>query len=275
MLLLLTQESLKDPNSQRYFVQALGKVNTSINDISRQVAYSEFGFRLTKKPTQEEWIDFYDHVRLALEAGMKGLPGGIKFSDAILLREIDNLKQARQMMVIKENQYRREMMEMKQMDNQMAMEANQASAAAKFQADQAILNEQGKIDAYLKELQGKIDMMKQDQKVQLDYQTKRITEDMSRLIKDMEGRYSVLKEGMRSQSEQYKSDRKLEGDVYKANKAQETAKETAKEQKKKLQKSKAWDTFEPTKLLRYQLNENVFITRAIAQSRGPNPAFVF
>lgn len=237
MLLLLTQEAMKNGTTIQHFIPALGKINTGFYKIPKEIAYCEYGMRLTKKPGPEEWFEFYQDVRLALEAGTQGLPGGIKLSDVMFLREIDNLKQARQIMVIREGQYRREMMQMKQMDNQMAMEANQAAAQAKFQADQQNQQMKTQADAYLKELQGKIDMARDAQKAQLDSMSKRVGDEMAKVIKDVEGKYSVLKEGLKSQATQYDADRSANAKMYAADRSAEAAeKKAAMKPKEKVKK---------------------------------------
>ena len=233
MQLLLSQEALRNPDTHRYFLPAVGRVN--INAL-RRLPYCEMGIRLSRQPGPEEWLEFYQDVRIALEAGARGLPGGIRLSDAMFLREIDNLKQARRIMVIREQQFRRELMEQKQLDNQMAMEANQAAAQAKFQYDTELLKVKGLIDENITQLKGQIELMKQEQKHNLERESQAIGEEMKRLIKDIDGKYSVLKEGLRSQSEDYKTDRSYDAKVYAANRAAE-ASETVAENKAAVAKS--------------------------------------
>lgn len=243
MQLLLAQEALKNPDTYRYFLPAIGKANI---DALRKLPYCEMGIRLMRQPGPEEWLEFYQDVRIALDAGAKGLPGGIRLSDAMFLREIDNLKQARRVLVLREAQFRRELMEQKQLDNQMAMEANQAAAEAKFRYDSELKKVQGLIDENITRLKGQIELMKQEQQISLNRQSQLIAEEMKRHIKDIEGKYSVLKEGLRSQSEDYKSDLSYEAKVYAADRAAQTAEKIAekkavearKKEKKKPVKSK-------------------------------------
>lgn len=217
-LLLACQEAAKNPNALNYFMPALGKVTIEqLKDMTR----ADYAMRMTKKPSQEEWLDFYQDVRTALDAGMKGLPGGIRLSDAIRIREIDNLKQARQLLIIREAKYQREMMQQKQLDNQMAMEANQQAAQAKFQYDTTIMQEQGKIDAKIEEIKGQMKLAAQEQQAKLTNMTSQISDEMKKVIKDIEGKYATIKEGMRSQATRYESDQKLKGTMYSAEKKAE------------------------------------------------------
>lgn len=222
-LLLACQEAVKDPKAIQYFLPGIGRVNI---DQLKEMAYCEYAIRLSKKPTQEEWLEFYQDVRIALEAGMKGLPGGIRLSDSIFLREIDNLKQARQMLLIREAKYQREMTQQKQLDNQMAMEANQRAAQDKFQYEQAMMMEQGKIDMKIEEMKGQMKLQAQEQNSRLNNMTQQISDEMKRVIKDIEGKYSTLKEGMKSQATKYESDQKLRGTIYAAEKKVEQAEKT-------------------------------------------------
>jgi len=76
-------------------------------------------------------------------------------------------------------------------------------------------------------LKGQIELMKQEQQISLNRQSQLISEEMKRHIKDIEGKYSVLKEGLRSQSEDYKSDLSYEAKVYAADRAAQTAEKVA------------------------------------------------
>lgn len=222
-LLLLTQQATRDKVIIKDFIPALGKVHTGFYQVPKDIGYCEYGMILSRQPGPEEWMEFYQDVRLALQAGM------IELSDSVFLREIDNLKQARQMLVVREQIHRRKMMEEKQQDNQMAMEANRAAAADKFQYETSIMERQMQLEAELKQLQGKIDIMKQSQKAQMDGSAKQIGEEMKRVVEKQKGIDTIIKEGLRTRAQNYETDKAYDAKIYAANmKAQEKKEEPKK-----------------------------------------------
>ncbi len=129
VVLLMMQETIRNKKKIRGFLPALGKVNTSYHEVSEDVAYCDYGMIFGRQPGPEEWAEFYQDVRIALEADK------IDLSDSMFLREIDNLKQARQIMVIREKQHRRNRMEEGDRMAQMQAQSNMDMAQAKMQSD--------------------------------------------------------------------------------------------------------------------------------------------
>lgn len=151
-LLLLAQESKSSGNSIRYFVPALGRVNSGFYDVPDDIAYCEYGMYITRQPGPEEWASFYTDVSLAVQAGLTGGKGGISLADSAYLREIDNLKQARQILAIRQITYERKAREEAQMNNQMAMEANSQAAQLKMEGEMAKIDRKAQADMELKKL---------------------------------------------------------------------------------------------------------------------------
>jgi len=178
-MLLLAQESKASGHTIRDFIPALGKVNSGFYDVPEEIAYCEYGMYLTRQPGPQEWADFYMDVSIAVKAGSEGSPSGITLADSAYLREIDNLKQARQILAIRQQIYARKFAE----QTAQAQQANNESAAmaadqrlqmeiaiiqAKFQADRELMILDGQIKAKIGEQESYYDRMN----LQLENQVK-------------------------------------------------------------------------------------------------------
>lgn len=210
LFLLLLQESLRDGNKVKGFVPALGKVHTGYYEVPQTLAYCEFGLTMSRQPTAEEWAEFYLDVREALKNQE------ISIADSAFIREIDNLKQARQILVIRHNQHRRQLREDAKFNNDLAIESNQAAAQAKADFEAMKEDKKGENARELAMLQGKIQEHLLRMEKQLDGEIKGIENQTKERMKRQEGLDSIIKESMRSRAERYKSDSQLRGTIVSA-----------------------------------------------------------
>lgn len=187
-LLLLSQETKRMGGTIRGFVPALRQTI----EAKPVIAYTEYGMTMTRQPGPEEWRDFYTDVREALIAGKIGL------SDSMYLREIDNLKQARQVMIAREAAFKRETIKEKQMDIEANMMANKQSAQMKAQADQDKLDFEYKQKKELAVLEGKIQSQLQKEKAQQDALLKSIEKQMKETIEKQRGMDDIMKQALRN-----------------------------------------------------------------------------
>lgn len=210
MLLLLLQESLKDGNKVQGFIPALGKVNTGLYQADESLAYCECGLTMSKQPTAEQWAEFYEDIRIALTNKE------ISIADAAFIREIDNLKQARQIMVIRNKQYQRQLREEAQFNNDLAIQSNQAAAEAKLNGELMKIQEKGRIDYEIKILDGKIKGALINQEKELEGVLSGLDNQVKERINKQTVLGTVLKEAMRSRVENRKSDRHLQSTIVSA-----------------------------------------------------------
>jgi hypothetical protein len=197
-LLLLLQQAKADKAKIRGFVPALGKLNAGFYDVPDEVAYCEYGFIITRKPSQEEWASFYMDISIALKEGRIGP------ADSAFVREIDNLKQARQVLVNREIQYQRKLREEKQIDIQANMESNMAAAEAKLNADMMILDKEKQNQYELLMLEGQIQEKLQNQKSEQDAILKSVEMEMKAQIAKQTGVDEIMKQGLRNIPEKQK-----------------------------------------------------------------------
>jgi hypothetical protein len=209
-LLLLLQETKRDKKKISSFIPAMGKSNSGYFDVPDELAYVEYGIRLTRRPTEEQWAEFYQDVRIALENDQ------ISLADSIFLREIDNMKQARQIMVIRHKQHKRDLQEEAKFNNDLAIQSNQAAAQSKLQGEVAKEREKGLIQMEVEELKGRIELHLQNGDNQFNAALVDIEMRAKRDIARQQGLDSIIKESQRSRAERYKSDSKLQETVISA-----------------------------------------------------------
>ncbi len=209
ILLLLLQETKRDKRKISGFVPALGKVNAGFFEVPDEIAYSDYGLTMSRQPTEEQWMNFYAILQDAFATDK------ISVSDFVFLMEIDNLKQARQMMAIRERQYKREKMAEAKFNNDLAIESNTAASQAKLQGD--VQKENAKIQGMmrLEQMKGQIQERIMLREKELDGVIKGIDAQVKERMKLQEGRDTIIKESMRSSAERYKSDAKLQGEIIK------------------------------------------------------------
>jgi hypothetical protein len=202
-MLLLMQETKRNKVAIRNFIPALGSVHTGIYEIPDEVAYCDYGMRLMRQPTSQEWADFYLDVRIMLEQGRIGA------SDSAFIRNIDNLKQAREILGIREQQYERKVMQAKERDIQANMEANERSLERAEMADLRLIQEEGRVKAELLQLEGQIKSHLQKEKSNQDGVLKGIEGMTKKYISDRTTQVTVIKEGIRSNADKYTTTARL------------------------------------------------------------------
>lgn len=204
VLLLMMQETIRNKKKIRGFLPSLGKVNTSYHEVSEDVAYCDYGMMFGRQPGPEEWSDFYLQVSIALENDK------IDLSDSMFLREIDNLKQARQIMVIREKQHRRNRMEEQSQLAQIQADATSQQAAAKMEGDFAYMQREADLKRELLILDGKIKLNNQLAVKQADASILADTSYMKKVIEKQKGTDRIIETGMRNTVEREKVDKRAD-----------------------------------------------------------------
>jgi hypothetical protein len=196
-MMLLIQQAKRDKAKIKGFMPSLGEMF----DIPDDIAYCDLGIVITRQPSPEEWAMFYNDMSIALKEGR------ISVSDSAFVREIDNLKQARQVLMNRETQYQRQQIQAKQMDIQANMQANMQSAEAKMQADMMKIQAETAAKSELIKLQGMIDQALQQEKSQQDALTKGVEMEMKKLISKQQGVDGILKQAMKNSVDKMKVER--------------------------------------------------------------------
>lgn len=145
-MLLLVQEAKRDGVGIDGFVPALGKHFIT----PESIAYCDFGLFLTRAPGPQQWAEFYQELAIGLDKGT------LSNLDTAYIREVKNLKKARQILGLRMKENERKASQMMAANNQAAMEANRVAASDKTDGRLAEIELKAKKDRELAILQGKI-----------------------------------------------------------------------------------------------------------------------
>lgn len=204
MMLLLLQESKKDGKKIAGFIPAMGKVNAGYFEAGDELAYCEYGMMMSRQPTEEEWLRFYTTLENFVATDK------ISVSDFTYLMEIDNLKQGRQMMAVKEKQYRRQKMQEAKFNNDLAIESNSAAAQTKLQGEIAKEQEKSRGLAQLEVLKGQIQERIMVREKELEAVIAGLDNQMKEKVKKQEGIDRIIQQGMKNIVEKQKVDKRAD-----------------------------------------------------------------
>jgi hypothetical protein len=169
------------------------------------------------EPSQEEWIMFYNELSVAVEQGR------LNSSDSAFIRQIKNLKQARFIMANRERVNERKASQIRQQEQEFQMQVAQQADDNKTNREMAILDKKKQDEMELLEIKARIDDAMLTKKVMLEGEVNKVSDMVAQQIEKQKGIDTILKETIRAKSESYKSDKKFQADVIKANKSQETS----------------------------------------------------
>lgn len=202
MFLLMMQEMKRDGKKVNEFVPALGKA--AMKFWEDDVPYCELGMQLKRKPTEEMWAAFYQDVQIALQNQE------ISLADSVYLREIDNLKQARQMMVVRARQYKREKQQEAKFNNDLAIQSNQAAAESKIQGELAKEQEKARMQQELEILKGRITAFNNKAQNEFEMMLKSVENQAAERIKREEVTGNIVRESIRGRTTRYQSDNRMQ-----------------------------------------------------------------
>lgn len=177
-MLLMVQQAKRDGHGIEGFISALGQ-SFSVPD---HVAYCDYGLFLTRAPGPEEWADFFDELREGLANGQ------ITHLDSAYIREIHNLKKARQILAQRIKINERKAAQVAQQNNQMAMDANTKATEKAHQVAMIEMERQREIDLELENLRIKGQALLQGQELGAD---KMINEQNNRTKLESERRKAI------------------------------------------------------------------------------------
>jgi hypothetical protein len=198
-LLLIAQGSLASGKIIEGLVPSLGKVNLAFFTAPERLAYCEYGMIITRQPGPEEWANFMMRLEIALKDGR------LDASDIAYLEELDNLKQARQMMAIREKIFKRKTREENALAFQQQADVNAQAAEQSLQNELRLIQEKGKIDAALLELEGQIKSRLQNEVDRNTFMTKRLETQSKQSIGRTAANTEVVKAAVKNIPEKAKN----------------------------------------------------------------------
>lgn len=111
-------------NGSTELEDSIGGATTRFFGDNSEITAHKYGIKIENKPSQDEWNGFYGELQIALQNQT------IDASDAAFCREIDNLKEARQYLIVRERKKADRMAQAEQAKIEQAAQANQQAAQA-------------------------------------------------------------------------------------------------------------------------------------------------
>ena len=136
--------------------------------------------------------------------------GKIGLGDSAFLRSIDNLKEARELFAVREQQYDRKVNAANQQNQQAALAANQQAAQLKMQGTIEEQNNQGKVDAELTKLEYQLKERLAQIENGITAQSKQFGDQIKVMVKKQEGTDRMITQALKNRAEIYKADKQAE-----------------------------------------------------------------
>lgn len=202
-LLLLAQQAKRNKKYIGGVLPALGKSTLEVFEVPDDLAYTEFGLYMKRlQNEQQQWAELYLDIRESVKMDKLGP------SDKAFLYNIDNLKEAREYLAIREEQAERREMKKEAINQQAALEANAQAAQMKTDGNLQEIQMQGQIDKMLKVVEGQIKERLVSIENQYRAQSDRMTEQMKMMTKKQEGMDNLLKQAMKNSVDRMKIDKR-------------------------------------------------------------------
>lgn len=204
-LLLLAQEAKRNKATIAHLIPALGKSTLEYWEVPDHMAYTEYGLYIKRLKSQDQMrLEFLLDVREAVKMGM------ITMSDSAFLRNVENLKEAREIMAQREEQNQRRQQEAMAVNQQMALQANAQAAQLKTQGKMQEQAQQGDIDKEIVILTGQINAQIAQINKTMDAQAKAFSDQIKLITKKQEGTDKLLIGAMRNRVEEKKVDKRAD-----------------------------------------------------------------
>lgn len=210
MLLLLTQEAKRDKVAIQGMIPALGKYTTEFFEVPDSLPYCEYGLMMETEPSEEEWLVFYAELANSVKEGR------LNSSDSAFIRMVKNLKQARFIMANRERVNEKKAAEFRQQEREFQMQVGADADKRKLDIEMAILEKKKEDERELMAIQAMIDDAQMMKKAALDAEIAKVSEAVKMQVEKQKGIDTILKEAMRYKGEVYKSDKKFQADLMKA-----------------------------------------------------------
>ena len=139
---LALQDLVKYKGAYKGYINAIGETNMKVVDISKDISPVEMGIKIEALPDEIETELLEQNIQQSL--AQKEL----RLEDAIMIRNVKNVKLANQMLVLRRKKYMKEQQEQAAQQSQMNAEAQQQ--AAQVAAQVAAQAEQVKVEGEMK-----------------------------------------------------------------------------------------------------------------------------
>ena len=138
--ILMIQDLVEYDRPYKGYVRAIGEMNMSVIEVTKDVSIYEFGLMIEAEPNEEDKAKLEENIQQSL--AQKEL----RVEDALMIRSIKNMKLANQMLVLRRRKYQEELAAQAQAAMQANAEAQAMAAQQKFEADTQLQQAKSQIE---------------------------------------------------------------------------------------------------------------------------------
>lgn len=179
-----------------------GYAHGDVYEMDDEIASCDAGIMLERQPTEQEWAEFYAELSQMVKNQQ------IRPSDSAFIRDVDNLKEARRVLAIREEKYQRIKEKEMAKNEESQIRIAQTTAKAKMDSELAKLQAKGKIEQQTAVINGQI----QGRVLEKEYAFKFALEgrkgDYNKLVAEQQGKDRIITQGLKNQVEREKVDKR-------------------------------------------------------------------
>jgi hypothetical protein len=148
---LRVQDLVKYKGAYKGYVQAIGEFNMKAIEVSKDVTMADYGIMIEPLPDDEQKALLEQNIQMSIQQQ------ALRLEDAIMIRNVTNIKLANQLLMIRRKKYAEE-----------AAKAAQENAKANAEQQQASVQAAAEAEAQAKQMDSQIEL----QRLQAEYEMK-------------------------------------------------------------------------------------------------------
>jgi hypothetical protein len=130
--ILMIQDLVKYHKPYQGYVHAIGEMNMSAIEVTRDVSLHEFGIMIEPEPNEEDKAYLEQNIQASLTEKE------LRIEDAQMIRDIKNVKLANQMLILRRKKYAEDRQAEAEAAAQYNAQQNQVATQQKYEADKAL-----------------------------------------------------------------------------------------------------------------------------------------
>jgi len=127
--ILMIQDLVEYDRAYKGYVHAIGELNMTAIEVTRDVSLFEFGIIIEAEPNEEDKAKIEENIQNSL--AQKEL----RIEDAIIIRSVKNVKMANQLLILRRKKYQEEQIQIANAQSEMNAKQAQVAAQQKLQGD--------------------------------------------------------------------------------------------------------------------------------------------
>lgn len=205
-LIKLTQNAVMRGDVSGY-VDSIGLGSVKFWMVNKDISLKQYGLQIVTQPSPAEWSEFYGQIAGAWK------DGSITMSDYLVMKEMTNLKQARQYMAMMERRRQKESIAIQQQNIQQQADLNQQNMLATEQAKQQTLQLEVSLKSALLDKEKEKELSVLDRKYGYDIQLKQMELAQKDDAAQLQARSKIIDSTIKTQAQIQKNEEKVKAEV--------------------------------------------------------------